>query len=88
MPLVRTELAEGHSHTVDLPPQAPSERSAFFTSTDEDHGHTVIYGGNVGPGLIETEEAGFEWGDDPVGHPVPEAADPDRPHTHVLQILA
>lgn len=96
MPLVRTMMAEGHTHVLALPNVPPDERSAFWTEEggDDGHVHRVMYGGGIGPGIIETEEAGFasffdpETGQEfPRGSIEPDAPDSSRPHVHQVSVL-
>lgn len=101
--LVRVELAEGHSHTVELPDRPPAEESVFWTSEGSDGSppHAVIWGGSRRFGRLLTELAGhdntfvpgpdpFKQSDDRVlryGRVVPEQPDGFREHQHALFIL-
>ena len=100
MALYRTSTSHEHSHTVELPSTVPSERSVFYTSSSgEDwHAHVVLFGGDVGFGLVTTEPAGSDeayvsdpyggsLGMMPRGKVIPEREPSSFEHTHVIHVM-
>lgn len=99
--LVRSTLAEGHSHVWNLPPRKPEERAVFWSEYNEEltpgHSHALFYGGDRGPGNLESEvhgssttyvfRDGGESSEARKGDVNPDQPDPDRPHTHVVPVL-
>jgi len=101
--LVRSALAEGHSHVWVLSPTKPRERATFFSEPVNEHdyhSHALIYGGDRGPGNLESELSGegistasSAWIDGefvelpPLGDTHPEQPDSRRSHKHAIAVL-
>jgi hypothetical protein len=68
-----------------LPEDPPAERGVFWTDEggEDLHTHAVFYGGGVGRGLVQTEDAGWD-----AGVVIPENPPASAPHSHVVEVLA
>jgi hypothetical protein len=89
----------------ELPAKVPAKRSVFFSKDDgrersgeHYHSHALIFGGDRGFGMLQSEEYGdpkaYGWPVDGKpeemlrGDPNPDQPDPRRPHSHVVTVLA